>query len=69
VASQRRAGELLYRTIANQLQDRINAGEWPPGKRMPTESALATIAAPAVIAFLLIEKHLTDTMAMSGIKG
>jgi GntR family transcriptional regulator len=32
---------LLYRTIANQLQDRINAGEWPPGKRMPTESALA----------------------------
>jgi GntR family transcriptional regulator len=32
---------LLYRTIANQLQDRINDGEWPPGKRMPTESALA----------------------------
>jgi GntR family transcriptional regulator len=32
---------LLYRNIANQLQDRINAGEWPPGQRMPTESALA----------------------------
>jgi GntR family transcriptional regulator len=32
---------LLYRTIANQLQDRLNAGEWPPGERMPTESALA----------------------------
>jgi DNA-binding GntR family transcriptional regulator len=32
---------VLYRAIANQLQDRINAGEWPPGKRMPTESALA----------------------------
>ena len=32
---------MLYRSIANQLQDRINAGEWPPGKRMPTEAALA----------------------------
>jgi DNA-binding GntR family transcriptional regulator len=32
---------VLYRAIANQLQDRINAGEWPPGTRMPTESALA----------------------------
>jgi ABC-type glycerol-3-phosphate transport system permease component len=64
VASQRRAGELLYRTIANQLQDRINDGEWPL-----LMSAATLIAAPAVIAFLLIEKHLTDTMAMSGIKG
>jgi multiple sugar transport system permease protein len=32
-------------------------------------SAATLIAAPAVIAFLLIEKHLTDTMAMSGIRG
>jgi multiple sugar transport system permease protein len=32
-------------------------------------SAATLIAAPAVIAFLLIEKHLTDTMAMSGING
>jgi multiple sugar transport system permease protein len=32
-------------------------------------SAATLIAAPAVIAFLLIEKHLTDTMASSGISG
>ncbi|GAA5193802.1 GntR family transcriptional regulator [Rugosimonospora acidiphila] len=32
--------ESVYRTIANQLQDRINSGEWLPGQRMPTESAL-----------------------------
>ncbi len=32
--------ESVYRTIANELQDRINAGEWQPGERMPTESEL-----------------------------
>jgi GntR family transcriptional regulator len=32
--------ESIYRTIANELQDRINAGEWIPGERMPTESSL-----------------------------
>jgi GntR family transcriptional regulator len=30
----------IYKTIANELQDRINAGEWVPGERMPTESSL-----------------------------
>ncbi|OLT12057.1 hypothetical protein BJF78_25175 [Pseudonocardia sp. CNS-139] len=34
------AREPLYRAIANQLQDRINAGEWVPGERMPTEAVL-----------------------------
>jgi GntR family transcriptional regulator len=34
-------GEPRYGAIANQLQDRINSGEWLPGARMPTESALA----------------------------
>jgi ABC-type glycerol-3-phosphate transport system permease component len=32
-------------------------------------SAAPLISVPAVVAFLLIEKHLTETMAMSGIKG
>jgi GntR family transcriptional regulator len=32
--------ESVYRTIASVLQDRINAGEWLPGQRMPTESVL-----------------------------
>jgi DNA-binding GntR family transcriptional regulator len=32
----------MYRSIANRLQDRINAGEWSPGDRMPTETLLAT---------------------------
>ncbi|WP_179872158.1 GntR family transcriptional regulator [Microcella indica] len=30
----------VYRTIALQLQNRINAGEWLAGQRMPTEAAL-----------------------------
>ncbi len=38
--SNRGAGrESVYRTIANELQDRINAGEWQPGEKMPTESS------------------------------
>jgi GntR family transcriptional regulator len=31
----------LYRDIAAKLQDRINAGEWEPGQRIPTEPVLA----------------------------
>ncbi|MFC4243620.1 GntR family transcriptional regulator [Gryllotalpicola reticulitermitis] len=30
----------VFRTIASRLQDRINAGEWMPGQRLPTEVAL-----------------------------
>jgi DNA-binding GntR family transcriptional regulator len=30
----------VYRTIADELQQRVTAGEWLPGRRMPTESAL-----------------------------
>ncbi|HEY0246635.1 MAG TPA: GntR family transcriptional regulator, partial [Gryllotalpicola sp.] len=30
-----------FRTIAAQLQDRINAGEWGPGDRLPSELALS----------------------------
>ncbi|HET6500794.1 MAG TPA: GntR family transcriptional regulator [Amycolatopsis sp.] len=41
MSSRGRAGEPRYGAIANQLQDRINSGEWLPGARMPTESALA----------------------------
>jgi hypothetical protein len=32
-------------------------------------SAATLIAFPAVLAILLIERHLKDTMALSGIKG
>lgn len=30
----------LYRSIANELQDRINRGEWLPGERLPAEPVL-----------------------------
>jgi ABC-type maltose transport system permease subunit len=32
-------------------------------------SAATLIAIPAMVAFLLIERHLKDTMALSGIRG
>jgi GntR family transcriptional regulator len=32
--------ESVYRKIASALQDQINAGEWAPGERLPTETAL-----------------------------
>jgi DNA-binding GntR family transcriptional regulator len=40
MANGRSVGRVVYRTIADELQRRIAAGEWPPGKQMPTESAL-----------------------------
>jgi multiple sugar transport system permease protein len=51
-------------TVGLSLFQSESGTDWPL-----LMSAATLIAIPAVIAFLLIEKHLTDTMAMSGIKG
>ena len=32
----------LYLSLAEQLRERIDAGEWPDGERLPTETALAS---------------------------
>jgi GntR family transcriptional regulator len=34
------AGTVLYRAIADELGQRVVAGEWKPGQQLPTESAL-----------------------------
>jgi DNA-binding transcriptional regulator YhcF (GntR family) len=40
MGSGRPVGRVLYRAIADALQERIMSGEWLPGQQMPTEPVL-----------------------------